>query len=251
MLRTSTRNAWELLRGGEGRAALSSIGRAFSEVPSAENRTETNETSTSSSMVGPRGVPRYDFLNNFDRHASLTHFTRPDLKGPFIYTNWVSSLTHLLRSLLAISSSRPRSGRKISRLIGTVNPLQVNFWPLSNRDWDFIADHYGDATVPVEISRGGGDYRDLYAPGWRRGDRQFEAGVPTKLAALIDHIKRSEGQQGKAGADTWYLAQQDIGQVAPFLLPHIRAPIPHRPLERLFREATYRMSERWLADIRV
>lgn len=68
-------------------------------------------------------------MHHEDRHAALPHFTRPELRGPFIFTNWVSA------------------------------------WPLRNRTFDDLKKNQGGNMVTVEESEQGGDYRDFYAPG--------------------------------------------------------------------------------------
>ena len=56
--------------------------------------------------------------------------------------------------------------------------------------------------MPVERSEGGADYRDAFS-GSKRNGASFEADVPMRLAALLDHMEQrsSEVLSGSAGSE--------------------------------------------------
>ncbi|KAK9915601.1 hypothetical protein WJX75_001392 [Coccomyxa subellipsoidea] len=98
-------------------------------------------------------------------------------------------------------------------------------WPVllwTPRD---LLDRCGDCEVPVEVSSGGGDYRDMYSNPSPKPGRRFEAGVPVPLSLLLSSMQESQEQPGQAAPDQvrhqehlqLYLAQRDVGQVLPDL----------------------------------
>jgi hypothetical protein len=64
-------------------------------------------------------------------------------------------------------------------------------WPALRWSPDELLRRHSDMTVPVEMSVGGGDWRDMYCPQPGSG-RAFEAGVPVPLSLLLQHMRDEE-----------------------------------------------------------
>ena len=65
-------------------------------------------------------------------------------------------------------------------------------WPVLQWTHQDLLDRCGDCEVPVEVSSGGGDYRDLYSDSRPSPGRSFEAGVPVPLSLLLSSMQESE-----------------------------------------------------------
>ena len=101
------------------------------------------------------------------------------------------SLHALLRpacEALGPEDGPPKLNRALPCII-TGAMTEENGWDTVN--WskdDLIAACNGETLVPVEVSKNGGDYRDLYRTAGSNSKRQFEAGVPVPLSFLLEHI---------------------------------------------------------------
>ena len=95
-----------------------------------------------------------------------------------------------------------RPGCSLEELLGSDQQPAVLKGAMSPEEWpalqwkpDELLQQSGDVEVPVEVSRGGGDYRELYSPRPTDSSRAFEAGVPVPLSVLLQHMQEADQQQ--------------------------------------------------------
>jgi lysine-specific demethylase 8 len=103
------------------------------------------------------------------------------------------------------------------------------------RSWDFdqLKQQYGHVQVPVEQSRGGGDYRDLHQPrSFSATPRSFAADVPVPFGELLEHVQHHHDNRHGA---TMCMAQHDLFQIIPELEAHIQPPPFQEAVERLYK----------------
>lgn len=62
-------------------------------------------------------------------------------------------------------------------------------WPAAEWTPGELLERCGDCEVPVEVSSGGGDYRDAYDDAKSEPGRTFDAGVPVPLSLLLDAMQ--------------------------------------------------------------
>eukprot|EP00884_Botryococcus_braunii_P001278 jgi/Botrbrau1/11150/Bobra.182_2s0005.1 len=122
-------------------------------------------------------------------------------------------------------------------------------WPVSSWTFTDMAAVLGDAVVPVEISKGGADYRDHFVEvPMSNVPRLFQADVHVPLGYLLKHIMSLEEgpskDPGLSGAQTaveravppeeenvlLYLAQKDVHEV----LPEVANKIGSMPFRDVF-----------------
>ncbi|BDA44466.1 Bifunctional peptidase and arginyl-hydroxylase JMJD5 [Coccomyxa sp. Obi] len=100
-------------------------------------------------------------------------------------------------------------------------------WPAAEWTPRELLERCGDREVPVEVSSGGGDYRDAYDDAKCQPGRTFDASVPVPLSLLLDVMQSTHEQEpDQAGNQVQlYLAQRDVAEV----LPELAANIPEAP----------------------
>ncbi|CAL8470425.1 g9967 [Coccomyxa elongata] len=100
-------------------------------------------------------------------------------------------------------------------------------WPAAEWTSRELLEKCGDCEVPVEVSSGGGDYRDAYDDAKSQPGRTFDAGVPVPLSLLLNAMQLTlEQEPDQANSQLkLYLAQRDVAEV----LPELAANIPEAP----------------------
>lgn len=70
-------------------------------------------------------------------------------------------------------------------------------WPAADWTPRDLLERCGDREVPLEVSCGGGDYRDAYDDARSRPGRTFDAGVPVPLSLLLDAMQSTHVRPSK------------------------------------------------------
>ena len=101
-------------------------------------------------------------------------------------------------SLLSLSNLR--SCHNPSSLAGNAHPARPvairgamqEGWPAADWTPRDLLERCGDREVPLEVSSGGGDYRDAYDDARSRPGRTFDAGVSAPLSLLVDAMQSTQ-----------------------------------------------------------
>mmetsp|Transcript_9962 Transcript_9962/g.29900 ORF Transcript_9962/g.29900 Transcript_9962/m.29900 type:complete len:327 (+) Transcript_9962:389-1369(+) len=96
-------------------------------------------------------------------------------------------------------------------------------WPARAWTPQHLAREHGDTIIPVEVSIGGGDYRDLHMPRSPAAvPRSFQPDAQVALRDLLDHVHNHSGKDRIS--PRMCLAQKDLFALIPGLEEGVRKP---------------------------
>lgn len=152
---------------------------------------ETTCPSVVSKLFGRKGPHSPEF------HRTMQMKSQPCTVRSCQPVEWVDFRPGCDLDSLSQSSSDLSTSPKLDNPCHSAQPFAIRGamqegWPVllwTPRD---LLDRCGDCEVPVEVSSGGGDYRDMYSNPSPKPGRRFEAGVPVPLSLLLSSMQESQ-----------------------------------------------------------
>lgn len=142
-----------------------------------------------SGLSNPLAWNLADFSDWFSKVQARYQSSRAPLQQP---VGWVDYRPGSNLESLSPSRSLTDTAAKDSLQPFAIRGAMQEGWPALHWTPQDLLGKCGDLEVPLEVSSGGGDYRDMYNNGTPRPGRSFEAGVPVPLSLLLQSMQDSE-----------------------------------------------------------